>query len=202
MPARPKKNHRTQKNQQGSFRVIGGEWRSRRLSFPVVEGLRPTTDRVRETLFNWLTPRLPGANVLDLFSGSGSLGIEALSRGAGSLRAVERDRQVAHALKDNLKLLKFSGEANIVQADAIQWLSEADIETMDILFLDPPFRTDLLDQALKLLSEDKKLKSGAWIYLELEKEKQSLPIPANWNLLKEKQAGQVSYRLYAAVTSE
>lgn len=195
MPARSKKNHRSQKNQMGSFRVIGGEWRSRRLEFPVVESLRPTTDRVRETLFNWLAATLPGARIVDLFSGSGSLGLEALSRGAVSLTAIERDRTVAQALKSNLTLLNALNRADVVNADALQWLNQADFEQVDMIFLDPPFRTNLLDDTLAIL-EEKALQEGTLIYLEVEKEKQSLPLPSSWSLLKEKQAGQVSYRLY------
>lgn len=199
MPARIKKNHRPQKKQPGSFRVIGGEWRSRRLYFPVVDGLRPTTDRVRETLFNWLSSRLPAAKVVDLFSGSGALGLEALSRGAISLVAIERDREVSLALKENLKLLKFSGEAVVVNTDAIQWLESGQINDVDILFLDPPFRTDLLDRALICLEKLSALKAGTLVYLEVEKEKKGLSIPVNWTLIKEKQAGQVSYRLYEVI---
>lgn len=179
----------------GSFRVIGGEWRSRRLEFPVVESLRPTTDRVRETLFNWLAATLPGARIVDLFSGSGSLGLEALSRGAVSLTAIERDRTVAQALKSNLTLLNALNRADVVNADALQWLNQADFEQVDMIFLDPPFRTNLLDDTLAIL-EEKALQEGTLIYLEVEKEKQSLPLPSSWSLLKEKQAGQVSYRLY------
>lgn len=196
MPARPKKNHRSQKNQLGSFRIIAGEWRSRRLEFPVVDGLRPTTDRVRETVFNWLAHDLPGSKVLDLFSGSGSLGVEALSRGADELTAVERDRHVAQAIKTNLDMLGGSARSTVINADALQWLSSANLDQIDMLFLDPPFRTELLDQTLALLSS-KEMKQGALVYLEVEKEKQSLHVPQSWQLEKEKQAGQVSYRLYA-----
>lgn len=196
MPARPKKNHRPKKNQLGSFRVIGGEWRSRRLEFPVIDGLRPTTDRVRETLFNWIAAQLPGSRVLDLFSGSGSLGIEALSRGAGQLTAIERDRDVAIAIKQNLETLKGTQRAEVVNADALHWLREASLEKIDLIFLDPPFRTSLLDDALTILDQ-KRLARDTLVYLELEKERTNLPIPESWSLKKEKQAGQVSYRLYA-----
>jgi len=182
----------------GSFRIIGGEWRSRRLSFPGIEGLRPTTDRVKETVFNWLSGELEGAKVLDLFAGSGSLGFEALSRGAASLTSIERDRSAAQAIRDNLNLLK--GQAEVIQSDAIVWLKQSITEqtrsSYSLIFLDPPFRQGLLDSCLELLENSALLESNTLVYLELEQERSDLLVPSGWQLLKEKSAGQVSYRLY------
>jgi 16S rRNA (guanine966-N2)-methyltransferase len=211
MPARIKKNHRVQKSpsygkknrperaEMGSFRVIGGEWRSRRLTFPAIEGLRPTTDRVKETVFNWLLPYLPGAHVVDLFSGSGSLGIEALSRGAETLFSIELDSNAAGAIRHNYEQLKITDDrANVVNMSAFDWLAAQtnECQSVDLVFLDPPFRKGFLDEAISLLAESQILKDRSLIYLEREKEGQAPDIPASWVLLKEKVAGQVCYQLY------
>jgi 16S rRNA (guanine966-N2)-methyltransferase len=223
MPARSKKNHRTQKTNEypekraagkhlrnentksGSFRIIGGTWRSRRLSFPAVEGLRPTTDRVKETVFNWLAPYIEGAKVLDVFAGSGSLGIEALSRGAGSLTAIERDRTAAESIKANLQLLGVQNSQGMVKLkDALRWLNEGQdtdstdelVKEYDIVLLDPPFRQGLLNQCIEILEKQSIVKTGAIIYLEREKEATDTVIPFCWRLLKEKTAGQVCYQLF------
>lgn len=217
MPARIKKNHRGQKSrpygkknhveqvQMGNFRVIGGEWRSRKFNFPALEGLRPTTDRVKETVFNWLMPYLPGAKVLDLFAGSGSLGIEALSRDAASLISIEKSHQAASCLQENYSLLGISSERGKVEcADALSWLKSAPakIDQFDLVFLDPPFRKGLLDDAISLLSEAELLANGAVIYLEQEKEGVQPAFPKDWVQLKEKVAGQVSYRLFQRQSPE
>jgi len=200
MRSRSNKSHSSKKNATGSFRVIGGTWGSRRLSFPSIDGLRPTTDRVKETVFNWLASNIDGARALDLFAGSGSLGFEAMSRGAARLTAIERDRSAAQAIRDNINLLDKQGNANteVIHADAIEWLKQslAKDSTYDLVFLDPPFRQGLLDECIELLSNNPLLQKGALVYLELEQERNDLTIPAHWTLLKEKVAGQVSYRLY------
>jgi len=198
MRTRANKTHSSPKKAMGSFRIIGGEWRSRRLSFPGIESLRPTTDRVKETVFNWLSGEIEGAKVLDLFAGSGSLGLEALSRGAASLTLIERDRLAAQAIRDNLSLLKC--QAEVIQSDAIAWLKQSITERTrspySLIFLDPPFRQGLLDSCLELLENSAILESNTLVYLELEQERRDLLIPSGWQLLKEKSAGQVSYRLY------
>lgn len=203
-----------QKIDAGSYRIIGGQWRSRRVNFPVIEGLRPTTDRVRETLFNWLSFFVDGASVLDVFSGSGALGFEALSRGASSLVAVEKNAQAAEALKQNLALLQGAPESSshtyVQHTDALLYLAEIKHEsdkslsrtaeqeraTFDLIFIDPPFRKGLLEETFSLLDGHPAIQDGALIYVEFEKEMTALDIPKNWKLLKDKTAGQVSYRLY------
>lgn len=200
--------------ESGSFRIIGGLWRSRRLSFPAIEGLRPTTDRVRETVFNWLNAEIHGAHVLDVFSGSGALGLEALSRGAASLLAIEKDKQAAKALQVNIELLASdskSAKPILVQhADALSFLenlktttgvchddkTSAEFGAFDLVFLDPPFRKGLLEETLRLLDGHPCIQKGALIYVEREKEMSSINLPHNWTLLKEKVAGQVSYQLF------
>ena len=200
MRSRSNKSYSSKKSATGSFRVIGGTWGSRRLSFPSIDGLRPTTDRVKETVFNWLASDIDGARVLDLFAGSGSLGFEALSRGAVLLTAIERDRAAAQAIRDNIKLLDKQGHTTteVLQADAIEWLKQsvAKSTTYDLVFLDPPFRQGLLDECIELLRYNPILQKGALVYLELEQERNDLNTPVHWGLLKEKVAGQVSYRLY------
>jgi len=193
---------RNSKVQTGSFRVIGGTWRSRRLTFPAIVGLRPTTDRVKETVFNWLSAYLPDANVLDLFAGSGSLGIEALSRGAKSVTFIEKDKQAAIAIRENFKLLGIQEniETKVLNIDALTWLSSWDnantSKAFDVIFIDPPFRKGLLNDCLSYLEQNHRLDKGTMVYLEREKEAIETCIPKSWTLLKEKVAGQVSYQLF------
>lgn len=180
-----------------TLRIIGGQWRGRKLRFADGEGLRPTTDRVRETLFNWLQPVIHGARCLDLFAGSGALGLEALSRGASEVQFIERNTKAVRALQENLTLLQ-AENGHVHQSDALAYLSGTN-RAFDIVFLDPPFRQDLLDPALSLLSQGNWLAPGARIYLELEAELGTPELPAGWELLRSKTAGQVAYHL--AVTS-
>lgn len=185
-------------NGRNRLRIIGGEWRSRRLAFPDVPGLRPTTDRVRETLFNWLQPVIAGARCLDLFAGSGALGLEALSRGAAEAVFVDRDPKVTRALEENLNLLG-ADNGRVVGSDVLTYLRGGG-RPFDVVFLDPPFRQSLLEPSLRLLTDGGWLGPGARVYLETEGEAGDPPLPAGWELLKAKRAGQVGYFL-AAVPS-
>ena len=198
MPGRVKKNRKPQKNQEGSFRIIGGDHRSRRLSFPDVEGLRPTTDRVRETVFNWLQHSIHGGRVLDLFAGSGSLGFEAASRGASQVEFVELSPAAYRALSENCKRLDL--KATISNEDALAFLEKqrSDSSGFDIVFLDPPFRKGLLVEVLNRLDSSAVLNRDALVYIETESELATLAIPKSWNELKAKKAGQVNYRLFKA----
>lgn len=201
---RPRKKSKSSL-ETGSFRIIGGQWRSRRLSFPAIEGLRPTTDRVRETVFNWLNADIQGARVLDVFSGSGALGLEALSRGAVSLFALEKDRLAAKALQTNSDILVSGSQdikaVTIQHSDALSFLADLKIKAsaqdlFDLIFLDPPFRKGILDEAINILDKHPSIQKGALIYIEREKELPSISIPSDWILLKEKVAGQVLYQLF------
>ena len=174
-------------------RIIAGQWRGRRLEFPNLPGLRPTPDRVRETLFNWLAPALPGARCLDLFAGSGALGLEALSRGAAEVVFVERQPLAIRALRDNLARLK-AGNARVELADALAWLRQP-ATPFEIVFLDPPFEQGLLEPVCAALEQHGWLADAAWIYLEAETALERLPLPASWTIHREKIAGAVSYRL-------
>ncbi|WP_432460751.1 MULTISPECIES: 16S rRNA (guanine(966)-N(2))-methyltransferase RsmD [unclassified Agarivorans] len=181
----------------GQVRIIAGQWRGRKLKVLNSQGLRPTTDRVKETVFNWLSPYLPNSHCLDLFSGSGSLGFEALSRFAAFTSFVEKDPQAAHQLKVNLQLLDVSSQqAKLINQDALQWLKQTPAEGYDIVFIDPPFRCDLLEVSCQLLNENGWLNTNALMYLEYENEAVEPKLPANWNCIKSKQAGQVNFRLY------
>lgn len=177
----------------GRVRLIGGRWRGTRLDVPDFPGLRPTSDRVRETLFNWLAPALPGARVLDLFAGSGALGLEALSRGAATAVLVERDRSLAAALRGVAARLPGGEAATVVEADALVWLAGRALASFDIAFLDPPFAQDRWSDALALL--EPAMAAGAWAYLESAARQQPAP-GAGWALHREGATRDVRYALY------
>ncbi|ARF48139.1 16S rRNA (guanine(966)-N(2))-methyltransferase [Pantoea stewartii] len=178
----------------GQIRIIGGQWRGRKLPVPDSAGLRPTTDRVRETLFNWLAPHLQQADCLDCFAGSGALGLEALSRYAASATLLELERPVAQQLSKNLQTLQASN-GNVVQTNTLSWLAQ-DGHPFGIVFVDPPFRQGLLEQTLQLLKKNNWLTADALVYVESEVENGPPPVPVHWDLHREKIAGQVAYRLY------
>ena len=182
------------------LRIIGGTWRGRRLRFAASAAIRPTPDRVRETLFNWLGVAVRGAHCLDLFAGSGALGLEALSRGAARVTFLERDAEAARAL--GLLLQDWGAtDAQVVRADAVRYLAGA-ARPADIVFLDPPFAAGLLGEAAALLEERHWLKAGALIYVECAA-REGLPgLPASWQPLKARQAGEVGYHLFARIAPD
>lgn len=176
----------------GRLRIIGGTWRGRKIDVPDREGLRPTPDRVRETLFNWLQAEIEGARCLDLFAGTGILGLEALSRGAATVTWVDRDALAFAPLRAALARLGAAGD--LVQADAAHFLNGS-ARPYDVVFLDPPYATQLLAPCCKLLEDRGWLTPRAWIYLE-QRESGELPaLPANWELTRSRRAGQVGYHL-------
>jgi 16S rRNA (guanine966-N2)-methyltransferase len=177
------------------LRIIGGTWRGRKLRFPAGADIRPTPDRVRETLFNWLAAAVQGAHCLDLFAGSGALGLEALSRGAAHVTFVERDAAAAQALRLLLREWR-ACDARVERADALRYLA-GEARPFDLVFLDPPFGADLLGRAAALLEERHWLRAGARIYLECAARDGLPSLPAAWRLLKAKQAGEVGYHLLA-----
>ncbi|SUI79135.1 Ribosomal RNA small subunit methyltransferase D [Shewanella putrefaciens] len=187
----------TAKNKPGSgqVRIIAGQWRSRRLPIQDLEGLRPTTDRVRETLFNWLANDIVNARVLDCFGGSGALALEALSRYASFAQIIELQRGAAIQLRENLQTLKCD-KAEVLNADTLVVLQKGCAQGFDVVFIDPPFRKGLAEKTIQLLDTQGWLNDGALIYVEIESELTQLAIPSRWHALKEKNAGQVSYRLY------
>lgn len=178
----------------GHIRVISGRFRGRKLPVKDVEGLRPTTDRVKETLFNWLMQDVRDAKVLDCFAGSGSLGFEALSRFAHSATFFEFDKQVAQQLQQNIVTLKLDN-AQVEHGDALAKLASQAPHAYDLVFVDPPFRRDMVQTSCNLLEANHWLSEDALIYVEFERE--STPsFPENWTILKEKLAGQVCCRLF------
>jgi len=178
----------------GQIRIIGGQWRGRKLPVPDSIGLRPTTDRVRETLFNWLAADIQGARCLDCFAGSGALGLEALSRHAASATLLELERPVAQQLGKNLATLGASS-GRVINTNTLQYLAQAG-EPHHLVFIDPPFRKGLLEETLTLLETQGWLAEEALVYVESEVENGLPPVPVNWQLHREKIAGQVAYRLY------
>ncbi|RMJ03032.1 Ribosomal RNA small subunit methyltransferase D [Marinobacter litoralis] len=184
----------------GELRIIGGDWRSRKLRFPDVGGVRPSPARIRETLFNWLNYHVAGSDCLDLFAGSGALGLEALSRGASQTTLVDHTPALAKALRDNLRLLD-SDKGAVICQDVEQFLSHRQQPPFDIVFMDPPFRQGWLDKLFPLLDSEQWLKPGGWVYVEHESELRTPPTPKSWELHRQKIAGQVNYSLYR-VTAE
>ena len=178
----------------GRLRIVAGKWRSRVLPVSDVPGLRPTSERIRETLFNWLAPRIEGSRCLDLFAGSGALGLEALSRGAGTVTFVERSRDAVASLRRAFAILDAEG-AELVQADAYDWLASAAPSPFDIVLLDPPFADDTLGRVCSTLEERGWLAPNARIYLEQDRSRPLPPLPGGWELTHEKTAGNVRYAL-------
>ena len=178
----------------GQIRIIGGQWRGRKLPVTDSPGLRPTTDRVRETLFNWLAPHMVDARCLDCFAGSGALGLESLSRYAAHATLLEMERAVAQQLQKNLATLK-AANGQVVNTNTLNYLNQTGTPH-DIVFVDPPFRKGLLDETLNLLEKNGWLADDALIYVESEVENGMPSVPASWYLHREKVAGQVAYRLY------
>lgn len=177
------------------LRIIGGTWRGRKLRFPACAAIRPTPDRVRETLFNWLRAQVPGAYCLDLFAGSGALGLEALSRGAAHVTFVEQDAAATAALRALLTQWQAAG-AQVVHSDALRYLARA-AHPCDIVFLDPPFTAALLERAAALLEEHAWLRAGALIYVECAARDGLPALPGSWQALKSERAGEVGYHLFA-----
>jgi 16S rRNA (guanine966-N2)-methyltransferase len=177
----------------GKVRIIGGRWRGTKLAVPDSAGLRPTSDRVRETLFNWLMPVLPGAQVLDLFAGSGALGLEAMSRGAARAVLVERDAALIVSLRSTVAKLQGGEGVGIVQADALSWLATQPGAAFDLAFVDPPFAAGLWDPALAALLP--KLRERSWLYIEAPDDME-LTLPPDWTPHREGRTRDVRFALY------
>jgi 16S rRNA (guanine966-N2)-methyltransferase len=181
-------------SRRNSVRIIAGIWRGRRVNFPDIPGLRPTPDRVRETLFNWLQHSIADTRCLDLFAGSGALGLEALSRGAIEVDFVEQDPAAARGLQEQLVRLGAASKGRILQMGAARYL-RTPAKAFDIAFLDPPFGTNALAEYLPMLDAGNWIKPGGLIYLENERAAGVPALPPRWELLKSKSAGEVGYHL-------
>ena len=182
-----KKQH-NKKVTSGSIRLIAGKHRGRKLPVLMAEGLRPTTDRIKETVFNWLMPYIHDAKCLDCFAGAGSLGFEALSRGAAKIQLIELNKSAAKQLLLNKQLLK-ADNIEINNVNVLDFLSTQERQPFDLVFIDPPFRQNLITQTCELLT-DGWLSEQALIYVEMEREANQ-QLPSNWQLLKEQISGQV-----------
>lgn len=179
---------------RNSVRIIAGAWRGRRIHFPDMPALRPTPDRVRETLFNWLQHSVAGTRVLDLFAGSGALGLEALSRGAREAVFVEQFPAAARALQEQLARFGGSARGRILEMGAARFL-RTPVEPFDIAFLDPPFGANALAEYIPLLDGGGWLKPNGLVYLENERTAGVPALPGHWEVLKSKSAGEVGYHL-------
>ncbi len=175
-------------------KIIAGEWRGRNISFPDIAGLRPTPARVRETLFNWLQYDIIGSRCLDLYAGSGALGLEAASRGAKQVLQIDNNAHVCRQLKTNTQMLS-AQHIKIVQQEVLRYLS-GDAELFDVVFLDPPFGKGLVIQTLHWLEDKLWLSPQAKIYVEVERGLLLEDIPDNWQCIKDKIAGEVRYCLF------
>lgn len=177
-------------------RIIGGIWRSRRISFHDVQGLRPTPDRVRETVFNWLQAEISGAHCLDMFAGSGAMGFEALSRGADSMVMIEFDAKQAVCLKQSAEILK-AENLTILHGDSLKVLPKESArirpqDGFDVVFLDPPFHKGMLENALGVLVRENMLRDGGWVYMETERPWSELALDGTFELYRETRAGLVN----------
>ena len=186
---------RSPRKEAGQVRIIGGQWRNTRLQVPHSPGLRPTSDRVRETLFNWLMPVLAGSRVVDAFAGSGALGLEAVSRGAEHAVLVERDAALARSLREVVARLGAEDRVDVVQDDARAWLARQPAGGFDLAFVDPPFDAALWQPALDALFPA--LAPGAWLYLE-SPAGHAPALPPGWELHRHGDTREVRYALYRA----
>lgn len=183
----------------GWVRIIGGKWRGRRVKVLDKKGLRPTSNRVRETLFNWLHPFIEDAVCLDLYAGTGALGFEALSRGARHVVFVDKEQQITTLLREELE--KLAGDGCVYTSAMLKNGFFNEIK-FDIVFLDPPFAENLLAKSCIYLEEQKILQDTAYIYLEADKPIEDNDLPANWQLIKKQKAGQVFFHLAKRVKDE
>lgn len=184
----------------GYLRIIAGKWRGRKLPIVEQDGLRPTPNRIRETLFNWLALYIEDARILDCFSGSGALALESLSRGASEAIILEKASHVADNIKNNLTLLSCA-QGKVINTDSMTWLAKPADQSFDIIFLDPPFRKGLLKKICDLLANNGYASSGTIVYVEVEAETMKsddvlMLMPTAWSMFREKIAGQIHYSLW------
>ncbi len=185
------------KTQPGRLRIVAGNWRSRLLEIADVPGLRPTSARIRETVFNWLAPRVAGARCLDLFAGTGALGLEALSRGAAACVFVEKSTKAANTLRTNIATLA-AENAVVHETSDVKYLQQGNAAAFELLFLDPPFAAEMLPDVCGLLEQSSVLADSARIYIEEDRDQPELKLPERWQVLKTRNSGNVRYSLLAA----
>ena len=184
------------KNTLSKIKIIGGKWKGTNLTFYDEPELRPTGNRIKETLFNWLQPNVHGSICLDLFAGSGCLGLEALSRGAAKCVMVEKNKRIINHLSKNIE--KLSSSTELIHDDALNYLSSKEpSKTFDIVFLDPPFDSTIHESTMRTLELNHWLSLDALIYMEARSDSSMFQIPDNWSLFREQVAGNVRYMLYS-----
>jgi len=191
------KQNAENKTRPGRLRIVAGNWRSRLLEIADVPGLRPTSARIRETVFNWLAPRIAGARCLDLFAGTGALGLEALSRGAADCVFVEKSASAAKTLRANIATLQ-AENAVVDETSAVKYLQQGNAAAFEIVFLDPPFGAEMLSDVCRLLEESSILADNARVYIEEDRSRPELKLPEPWRVLNTKNSGNVRYSLLDA----
>jgi len=187
------------KARKHSVRIIGGEWRGRRLPVLDVPGLRPSGDRSRETLFNWLQPYVEGADCADLFAGSGVLGLEAASRGARSVVLVEKNSVVVSSLDRSINLLR-AKQVHVYRGDALAWLGKAEPDSLDIVFVDPPFDEGLILKSALLLDKMHCVREDGFVYIEEPASRDPLVPGPGWGPWKEKKIGEVRMQVFRRIS--
>jgi 16S rRNA (guanine966-N2)-methyltransferase len=195
--ASSKSRRRSHPAGESALRIIGGQWRSRKLRFAATEGLRPTTDRIRETLFNWLSPDIAGAHCADLYAGSGALGFEALSRGAAHCDFVDSSAAAVRQILQHLVALEAPDRGSAYNCPANDYLREARAQ-LDVVFIDPPFGRGLIQPSCEQLAMSGLLAPGGLVYIEFPAKEALTNLPPGWKIHREKIAGAVAYRLYIA----
>ena len=185
------RQQRRQQKGSGTLRIIGGDWRGRRLEFPSSPNLRPTGDRIRETLFNWLAAEVSGSRCLDLFAGSGALGLEALSRGARHCTFLETSSAAIEGINAHLSLLNAVDRGRVVNTNALSWQDDP----FDIVFVDPPFSENLAIDSLRHLINNQLLTHSALVYLEVASTTSLEDLPPALSIIRDKQSGAVRYLL-------
>ena len=189
---------RNNSKNRGKVRITSGEWKNRNLEVPDIDGLRPTSERVRETLFNWLMPSIHKSVCLDLFAGSGSLGFEALSRGARHCTFVEKSKLAFRQIKTTRTILNaMNSEAH--NCDAIDFLSSVHNHNFNLVFLDPPFSDDYLTSSIESIHEYQLVSRGGYIYIEFNKNNDLFDLPDNWSVIRKKIYGNVCFILIEVV---
>ena len=190
------KSSKRTKQSASSIRVIGGQWRSRRIVFRTDPAIRPTPDRIRETLFNWLQNSISDASCLELFAGTGALSIEALSRGADHVTIVDQSAAIIGSIRSNLEVLcEDEARYDCIEADAVNWIQHQEGRAWDIIFLDPPFDSDSLTTILPIIADQRLLQPDGHIYIESPKSLDSSELPPGWEIARKKQASNVHYCL-------
>ena len=185
------------KANKGSFRIISGEYKGRKFEFMPSVDLRPTPDRLRETLFNWLGQSIDGKTCLDLFAGTGSLGLESLSRGADKIIFVEKNSNHLDKIKEYVESLKANGDISVIHDDVLTWLDETN-DNFDLIFVDPPFHKDLVEKVLSKIRTNSLLANLGNIYLEVEKELDLSFLNGYWEVINETKSGKKKYLLLKA----